>query len=103
MDSLRSRWNDERLDDLANEFRSLRDIPKALAEQTVEMRSVKSDMDALFEQNRELKGEFEEYRKELRQEAEKRRIERKSDMRWIIGTIIAAGGLIIAAVGLLVG
>lgn len=94
----RVRWTDDRLDDkfqmLADEMRAIRDLPMKLAELVVEMREVKVDTHACFESVRETRALIETHREEQRRE-------RTSTVRWTIGSIFTAAGLVIAAGGLL--
>lgn len=99
----RIRWTDSRVDDLANEVRALRDVPKGMGELAVEMRHVQQDTNACHTALRELRDDFQAYCEEQAQTHEAHRLERKSDRRWMIGTALTAAGLVIAAMAILVG
>lgn len=99
----RTRWGDSRLDDLANELRALREIPGKLAELVVELGYVKKDTAACHGAVRDLRADFTQYREEQEQQHEAHRLERKSDRRWMVGTVLTSAALVIAAMGLLLG
>lgn len=99
----RTRWGDSRLDDLANEFRALRDLPAKLAELIVELRHLKDDTSACHKSVRELRREFNNYREEQQDLIEAHRLERKQDRRWMIGTVLTSAALVVAAMGVLLG
>jgi hypothetical protein len=96
----RVRWTDARLDDqfetVRNELRALRDVPKGMGEIAVELRYIKDD-------TRELRNDFSAYIEEQTQLRETHRVERKSDLRWVLGTVLTAASLIIAAMAILIG
>lgn len=99
----RTRWGDSRLDDLANELRALRDIPMKLSELKSELKTLRRDMDACSQSVREHRDDFSTYVEEQEKTNEAHRLERKSDRRWMVGTVLTAAALVIAAMGLLVG
>lgn len=86
----------ERVNVLTDEMRAMRDVPAKLAEIAVEFRNLSTDVGGCFDAIRES-----ETKRELREEQQRR--ERKSDRRWMVGTILTSAALVIAAVGLLVG
>lgn len=98
-----TRWPDSRLDDLANELRALRNVPARIAEVAVDLGYLKKDTGACHRAVRDLRSEFNAYRDEQGEQREAHRLERKSDRRWMIGTVLTAAALVIAAMGLLLG
>jgi predicted lipoprotein len=111
----RSRWSDERLDDnisiVHDELRALREIPKSVADLAMKVERIEGQVDGCFEASRATRQQLEDYvageerrRKEklLAKEAlaEKHRLERKSDRRWLVATGISSAGIVIAALAL---
>jgi hypothetical protein len=94
----RVKWTDDRLDDqfktITDELRALRNVPQAMGEIAVELRYIKDD-------TREMRNDFSAYIEEQTQQREAHRVERKSDLRWVLGTIFTAASLIIAAIAIL--
>lgn len=103
----RVRWTDSRLDDrfetLTSEMRALRDMPSKLAEFGAELRTMRRDVDACAGDVAEHRSDFQAYMEEQTQTHEAHRLERKSDRRWMVGTVLTSAGLVIAAMGLLLG
>jgi hypothetical protein len=65
-----------------------------MGEIAVELRYIKDD-------TREMRNDFSAYIEEQTQQREAHRVERKSDLRWVLGTIFTAASLIIAAIAIL--
>lgn len=76
------RWTDERLDDLA--------------------KRVDGKLDDLAEDLTECLHKLEEMGLEWRVREQALRQERKSDIRWLIGTAIAVAAIIVAALGVFI-
>lgn len=87
------RWTDERLDDLANTVRTMRDLPMRTAVLENRVDTFNADLRAdLLDCKRGI-----EKLHEIRAQERK---ERKADFRWMIGAIFTAAMLVIAALGL---
>lgn len=112
------RWTDLRLDDrfaaIASELKDLRKLETNVGVFGEELRNLRRDVDGAALSIKEHRGDFnayvedqektqEDHRKERAQVAETHRLERKSDRRWMIGTVLTSAALIVAAVGLLLG
>jgi DNA-binding ferritin-like protein len=107
MNPERVRWTDSRLDDrfetVTSELRVLRDVPTKLGEFKEQLRQLRRDVDACAESVKEHRDDFSAYVEEQTRTHEAHRIERKSDRRWMIGTVLTSAALVIAAMGLLLG
>lgn len=103
----RLRWTDSRLDDrfdtVTGELRALRDVPQTLGRFEEKLSNLRKDMDGCFAAMRDHRDDFSAYVEEQERTHEAHRIERKTDRRWMIGTVLTTGALIIAAVGIIVG
>ena len=89
-----SRWNDDRLDDLAAEVRMLNQMPEKIIRVETELINVSKDAQACLEEVKTLN-------QHLSKREEEQRIERKSDRRWLVGTGMTSASLVIAALALL--
>jgi hypothetical protein len=87
---------DQRLSDLAVEVRAL--APLVISHARMELQIV-----AAIEEAREGRREIEKLRASISEREEGQRRERKADRRWMLGTVLTASLLIVAAIGLLVG
>lgn len=92
----RTRWNDDRLDDLAGSVQVMRDLPQAVAKIGVRMDDARDDVNRLG-------SKVQSYIDEQRDVEKQRRRDRKSDFRWVVGTVLASASLVIAALALFVG
>lgn len=101
------RWNDDRLDDLANELRRelrqqeerlsiVENIKGELIELRSEVRATNKSSDSCIKELRQLK-------QDLERRAQAQHQERKADRRWMIGTVLATASLVIAALAIFVG
>lgn len=101
------RWSDARLDDkfetITGELTALRKLPERLADVAAEVRNLRRDVDHCFTSLREHRDDFSTYVEEQDKTHEAHRLERKSDRRWMVGTVLTSAALVIAAMGLLVG
>jgi purine-nucleoside phosphorylase len=98
-----TRWNDERLDDL---HARVRDNTKRLDEylyiktELVDLRGHVENAEKIAVQALTTITNMQD---KLETRAQAQRDERKSDFRWMIGTLLVSAGLIVAAVRLLIG
>lgn len=112
----RTVWTDPRLNDrfdtIAMELKDLRKLETNVGVFGEELRNLRRDVDGAASSIKAHRDDFntyvegqeksqEDHRKERADMAEKHRVERKSDRRWMIGTVLTSAALIIAAVGLL--
>lgn len=108
----RTRWTDDRLDDrfvhldervndVTHEVHALRNLPNAVSELAVEVREARSDVDHGFESMRDLSQKLDLHVTERREKDEQHRVERKSDRRFLVTTMLTAVGIVIAGVALL--
>jgi hypothetical protein len=88
----RLRWTDSRLDDRFLDQKE--DIDRAFQA----VREVAAKLDTYIENEDKRRAED---RRAKAQATEERRKERKTDRRWIIGTVLTSAGLIIAAMALI--
>lgn len=93
-----ARWPDERLDDLADSVRSLDSTVREIAEVTVITRERAA---AAIKRSTECVKIVDDLELYLRNRDEAQAKERKTDRRWLVGTVLSSAGLIIAAVSLL--
>lgn len=91
-----SRWNDDRLDDLARQVQELAGVQAELAQMRERLGSVNDDTHSCITELRDLKAQ-------LDRRAQTQHEERKSDRRWMIGTLLTTAGLVIAALAVFVG
>lgn len=114
----RPKWTDLRLDDrfamIAAQVASLRQLEANVGIFGEELRNLRRDVDLASVSIREHRGDFNIYvehqeksqelhRRERAEVAESRRLERKVDRRWMIGTVLTSAALIVAALSLLLG
>ena len=110
----RTRWGDSRLDDafvalraqiaeVINEVRALRSLPTEIAKLSLLADRHYSDVNACHRAVRELRDDFNAYTEEQAETHEAHRLERKSDRRWMVGTVLTSAALVIGAMGLLLG
>jgi len=95
------RWNDERLDDLAADVRSLNRLPERMSLVERELINVSKDTQEVLER---VKAEAAERRKDRQNLLEREKLqarERKKDRQWLVGTGLAASSLVVAAGALL--
>jgi hypothetical protein len=90
------RWNDERLDDLAQEVRRNADV----REQIVQLRA---QVQTASETAGRAVVKLEELEEHLAESARTQHRERVSDRRWMIATLLTTAGLVIAALGIFLG
>jgi CHASE3 domain sensor protein len=87
---------DARIDDAFDEIRVNRDLPRAVAEMAVQLKYIGNGIRDCLEAQEKLDERFEKYVKE-------QDTLRRATFRWVFGSVLAATGLVLTAVGLLVG
>ena len=112
------RWGDERLDDFFARFRRVEEIADRVPVMQEQLKTISEDTSTSRRNIHALRNDFTESLLKLRKEiadAEERReerhdqerkdeaMERKKDRRWLVGTILSAAGLIVAAIAVLQG
>lgn len=100
MSEFRSRWPDERLDDLA---RRINGTPERVIRLEGQVQDLAQDAATAVRAIRDLERHLRQRDEEQRKRDEEQRKERRADRHWLIGTVIAAAALIVAAVGILIG
>lgn len=85
----------ERVNTLTDEMRAMRNLPERLAEFAVEFRNLREDVSHCFIAIRDA-----EKKRESREDEQRK--ERKADRWMMIGSVLSAAGLVIAAIALLV-
>jgi hypothetical protein len=114
----RTRWPDERLDDLADDVRRMVDLPERVSVLESIARTMAADLATTRKNQHGLRNDVaesllklradlataEEKREEKRDKERQDQVkERKTDRRWLIGTCLSSAGLIIAAIAVLQG
>lgn len=87
-------WSDSRLDTAYREIR---------AEIALLRTQIGGMDDKIDKQISLLEDKLVAYREEQRHEEERRLAERKADFHWIVATIIATAGVLLAAIGVIIG
>lgn len=105
-----SRWNDDRLDDLARQVQINTDaikehlkIREELIEVKAELRSISDDTHECRADVKSLKDARDVDRKAQEERDLQQHKERKADRRWMIATALTTAGLIIAALAIFIG
>lgn len=98
---------EQRVEDLlervAAQFRELDDDVRAFGPLVGEVNNLQHQLDLALTEARGARKELGDLRADLASRAEVQRLERKSDRRWLVGTILASATLIIAAIQVLGG
>jgi hypothetical protein len=101
--SMLSRWNDDRLDDLAATVRRntgrLDDVDKI----RVELAELRKDVQAFGEDAHGCLQSLDRLQINLANQAKVQHEERKADRRWMIGVLLTTTGLVIAALAIFFG
>jgi uncharacterized coiled-coil protein SlyX len=96
---------EQRLDGLANTIEATVQLPLTVAKWEGTIESLNDDIGYLRRKvearEEERKQERLERERNRKADAKVAREEKRSDRRWIVGTILTAAGLIVAAIGLL--
>lgn len=92
---------DEKFETVHNEMRALRDLPMAMGEMKGELKRITEDTNRCHAAVREMREDFERFKDHQSELEDRRRLERKSDRRWIVGTGLTSASLVIAAIALL--
>ena len=98
-----SRWNDDRLDDLARQVQINTDAIKEhlkIREELIELRAL---VNGVADDTHECRTDVKTLKADWARRDEIQHNERKSDRRWMIGTALTTAGLIIAALAIFLG
>jgi hypothetical protein len=103
-------WTDERINDLANQVISLRDVPQEMAIMKTErlalledLRECRTGIDRLYELRSEERKERDTERKERENLRLRHERERREDRKWLVGTALATVSIVIAALAVFLG
>ena len=103
----RGRWNDARIDDFYEEFKRMAVIVEQVGAMQVSLVTAASDAkharSNIHALRNDMSAEFLKLRNDTQALAITAAAERKSDRKWLVGAILSAAGLVIAAVGILAG
>lgn len=98
-----SRWNDDRLDDLAQLVRSHSDQLNSLLDMRTEMAGLRQKVDDVSEDTHTCVASLDNLKTDLQKRSENQAKERKADRRWMIGTVLATASIVIAALAIFLG
>lgn len=98
-----TRWNDDRLDDLSRDVRQSRERLDDFEGLRVELAELRKDIRTSAEEAHGCARGLEALKQDLAARATVQHNERKADRRWMIGTLLATGSLVIAALAVFVG
>ena len=90
------RWTDERLDDLSDGVKYTRDGLMRLAVFERDLAEVRDTGNACLERINEVDQKFDDYKDEIVRN-------RRSDMRWLVATVLTASGIVVTALGIWLG
>lgn len=97
-----SRWNDDRLDDLAERVQTLARQQEQLLQMRAELVEVRTNLLNVSGDTSECIAALGRLKSDLDQRAIMQHDERKADRRWMIATLLTTAGLIIAALAIFV-
>ena len=92
----RTRWNDDRLDDFHRDFVSMKATVARVPVLEEQLKGIAEDAAVARRNTHELRNDWQAA-------AVQQELERKKDRRWLVGTILSAAGLIVAAIAVLQG
>jgi hypothetical protein len=98
-----TRWNDDRLDDLARAVRQQGEQLNALVDMRVEMTSLRDKVDGVQEDTHVTVAALEKLKENLEKRAVDQAKERKADRRWMVATLLTTAGLVVAALAIFLG
>lgn len=98
-----TRWNDDRLDDLARLVRSQGDQLQALTDMRVEMAGLRDKVEGVQEDTHHCLSDLRDLKKDLEARALSQQKERKADRRWMVATLLTTAGLVVAALAIFLG
>jgi hypothetical protein len=101
--SMLSRWNDDRLDDLAATVRRNTGRLDDVDEIRVELAEMRKDVLRGAEDAHECRTEIRALKADQANQAKVQHEERKADRRWMIGVLLTTTGLVIAALAIFFG
>jgi chromosome segregation ATPase len=94
------RWTDERLDDFAKRIEARL---KRVEDVNDRLTRVEGKVDDSRDDLREIKSDLRLAETERAEEREKRDRERRENIRWLVGTVLAATTIIVSAIGIFLG
>lgn len=98
-----TRWNDDRLDDLAALVRSQTGQINTLLDIRADMAGVRQKVDDVSEDTHSCLGSLDKLKTDLEKRARDQANERKADRRWMVATLLTTASLIIAALAVFLG
>jgi regulator of replication initiation timing len=94
---------EQRVEDQARAIEALKPLAAGQAAMQVDLARMQSHLGTAVDEARAARKELRQLRDHLEENAEKQRKERKTDRRWLVGTVLSSAALIIAAVQVLGG
>jgi chromosome segregation ATPase len=98
-----TRWNDDRLDDLAQSLRSQGNQLNALIDLRVEMAGLTQELNDVSGDTKSCVEALENLKRDLEKRSQEQIKERKADRRWMVATFLTTAGLIVAALAIFLG
>lgn len=98
-----SRWNDDRLDDLALNVRSNSEQLRAVSDIRTGLSELRGGLKNVEEDSLQCISELRQLKKDLETRAETQHRERKADRKWMVATALATASIIIAALAAFLG
>lgn len=98
-----SRWNDDRLDDLASTVRRNVGRLDDMDRLWVELAELRKDVQTFGKDAHGCLTKLDRLQNNLAAQAQVQHDERKADRRWMIGVLLTTAGLVIAALAIFLG
>jgi hypothetical protein len=98
-----TRWNDDRLDDLARRVNETSEALRQLQDLRVSQSVLEAKVDDVAKDTVSCLMSLEQMKKDWMHRDEEARRERKLDRRWLIATALTVAAIIVASLGIFVG
>lgn len=98
-----TRWNDDRLDDLAELLKTHGQQINTLSDLRSELAGLRQKVDDVSDNTHSCVNSLERLKTDLEKRASDQAVERKADRRWMVGILLTTTGLIIAALAIFLG